>query len=1591
MTGRADIAIVGMACVFPRAHGLKQYWSNLVNGVDAVTDVPSHRWTDVENFNLPAGHVARLPIKRGAFLPQGLTFDPLRFGIIPKAVQSGDPDEFLMLQMIDAALCDAKVADDAPVRERTDVIIGRGGYGTAKHGELTLRCESFHLFLELLDRKFPELLAGGRRDEIERYLQSTLSPRGTDGISTAIPNIVTSRAANRLNLCGAAFIVDAACASSLIALEQAIRRLRNGECDLAVVGGLFLTQTPTFWHVFDLLGGLSPSGVLRPFDRRADGLVVGEGGGAVILKRSDDAARDENRVYALIKGVGSASDGLGLDVMAPSSRGQVRALERAYQDANLDPATISYLEAHGTATIVGDLVEIESIKSFFGTSPSPPTQRGMGSVKSMIGHTMPASGIASLIKVALALSNKIIPPSLHCEEPRPELVDAPFYLVPQTRPWIHDTQASPRRAGINAFGFGGINVHAVLEEVPPASVPAKKASKKNGRARKTFLRSRPIEAALERPSELAVFSGSSTNDLAAKLDRLRAFLDRDASGHTLADVTCSLADEVDFAAPCKLALVCENLNDLRSQLAESRKILPRGSVDSERSETIYFSADAPRPIGKIACVFPGMAFPGLAGNYPDHLMELCLHYPELRAEFDFFESRDRHPDDDVPTSAIFSPPASLPEDYRNQLKSRLSLPSTNRTLPEHPSPHERYLAGMGVTLANWISWVLLRKFEFKPDMLAGQSQGEMTALAAAGATDFHESAPFMWKMLNVDPGFREGECMAFAWISSEALEPILEMHPGAAIAIDLAPNAVIFGGRREAIEQIATLLHDQRVLVQILPFPPIHTPQMSRVRDELLAVLDKEKVPIKKAQVDLYSSITVDKYPDDADGIRDALLLNLDHPVRLWQTINRLYDEGARIFIQAGGGNFASHVMTLLDAKGDVCSTPLDIDARNPLTQLNHLCATLFTAGVSLTFAPLYEHRTVRRLDFDSPQPASTSRSTAIPLRVDWTPLAHQNVPKRTVAQVPDTPAHGAPIVDRPIDPGSTASIPDSARAAAVGPVPPMPLLGPLVRFVPDHELVMRRTLDLSEDLYLHDHLFVHAPSLKPPDECLPTLPMTVGMELMAEAAALLSPGLGLIGFENVRALHWIALYDQSQLDLEIEAHVQTADPHATGRRVDVVVLARGRRCAAATVVFDVEYPHDFDFQIGHASDDGADAWPLTAEDIYARRRMFHGPLFQTLTGLNEFGNPAHSGELTVLPKHDAFRSTSDPHLLTDPFVLDGVGQLVGLWCQMHDWFVFPTGVDKVELFGPTPPPGTVVAIRCEVVEFDLDLRTFKANIEVEDGHGGLWMRLAGWSDWLFKWPAKFCEWMRNPFSAYSCDVIDLPNLPAGSICTYLTRAHLKNSDTDRIARILLHREEMPEFRTIDDENRRWQFVCSRMASKDAGRIWLGANCGFDAVHPAELVVAHEETGRPFLWCADDRPLPRISVAHSGTTAVALASDHDVGIDIEPLASDPQALLDYAATPAEAELINAMTAAEQDESWATRLWCAKEAVGKLLGTGLQGRPTDIVAIEVNDSGQLLMEHQPSGARFVVDSVRLDEMIAAYSSADQLVTEALPSM
>ena len=270
-------------------------------------------------------------------------------------------------------------------------------------------------------------------------------------------NVAAGRVANRFDLGGANYTVDAACGSSLAAASLAVRELETGSADVVILGGADTVQNPFTYLAFSKTHAFSPRGHCRPFDASADGIVISEGVAALVLKRLADAERDGDRIYAVIKGVGVSSDGRAKGLTAPRPEGQVRAVKRAYAKSGVDPKTVGYVEAHGTGTAVGDVVEVNAISGVFREAGVGPSSVAIGSVKSMIGHAKCAAGLAGLINASMALHHKVLPPTIGVEaiNPKADLLDGPFHVSTRARPWLHSGLDHPRRAGVSAFGFGG--------------------------------------------------------------------------------------------------------------------------------------------------------------------------------------------------------------------------------------------------------------------------------------------------------------------------------------------------------------------------------------------------------------------------------------------------------------------------------------------------------------------------------------------------------------------------------------------------------------------------------------------------------------------------------------------------------------------------------------------------------------------------------------------------------------------------------------------------------------------------------------------------------------------------------------------------------------------------------------------------------------------------------------------------------------------------------------------------------------------------------------------------------------------------------
>ena len=948
-----DVAIVGMACRFPGAGDLFAYWDNLLAGRSAIGDVPPDRWDSSVFFDPDSREPGRVGGRRGGYLADPIPFDPASFGIMPRTVEGGEPEQFLVLDAARSALEDAGLLDRMPDRRRVEVVIGRGNYFNRgnltrlQHGRII---EQTLGILRSLHPEWGEADLGAVRDD----LRSCLPPFEAATIPGQLTNATAGRLADRFDLAGASFVVDAASASALVALDLGARALRDRRADLAIIGGVYLEADVDFPMVFSRLGVISKSRESRPFSEGADGMVPGEGVGVVVLKRLRDAERDGDRVYAVVKGVGVASDGRASGLGAPDARGHLRAIRRAYRRSGVDPASVGLIEGHGLGVPAADRAELRALRAAFPASGRP---RVLGAASALIGHAMPAAGMAGLIKVALSLHHRMLPASAGADRPHRMLRRGSLMLNPVSRPWIQG-DASPRRAGVNAFGFAGINAHAILEEHPASADGV-------------------TPGAMPRwPSEAILIAADDRAGLAERVEWLADRL-RGRDDVELKDLACTLASprrvrQADHlrtvATPedrpqggpyggARLGLVVESVADLVARLDAIAPRLADPSCKSIRDARGTYFWD--EPLGRAG----GLAFlfPGEGSQYPGMLADLCPHFPEVRALFDTSDRLAREAGAPAPPSAaLFGGSGADPALWASGTAVNLVLSS------------------------QWALYQLLTRLGLRPDAVAGHSSGEFLALAAAGSirVDRDLEARFaalagLFARLDAAGAIAPARLVGVA-TSREKVEAAIG-DDAVTVAVDNCPHQVVLAGPPDAVEAVVVRLKAKGVMTEELPFArPYHTPafapMVGPIRD-FFAALD-----LAPPSTPLYSCCSAERVAGDPAEVRRLAVDQWTRPVEFRRTVEAMHADGVRLFVDVGArGNLAGFVEDTLRGK-PAFAVAANLPRRSGLTQLNHLVASLFAQGVTLTPEYLFARRRPRMVDLE----AAPKTSTGMTLRVGF-------------------------------------------------------------------------------------------------------------------------------------------------------------------------------------------------------------------------------------------------------------------------------------------------------------------------------------------------------------------------------------------------------------------------------------------------------------------------------------------------------------------------------------------------------------------------------------------------------------------------------
>ena len=1538
-----DIAIVGMSCVFPGARDLRAYWENVIHKVDAVGDPPPE-WEPDLFLDAQAESNDRLYCARGGYLGELAEFDPAAYGIMPSAVDGTEPDHFLALRAAYDAIADAGFAPGRLDRERTEVIIGRGTYVNRGNTTVIQHGLVVDSVLRILEQLHPEHTAD-ERAAIKRDLKKSLPAFHADTAPGLVPNIISGRIANRLDFMGPNFIVDAACASSLVAVDLGVRDLRSGRCDVAVVGGVHASTPPPIVMIFCQLKAISRQGAIRPFDARADGTLLGEGVGMVVLKRCEEAERDGDRIYAVLKGVGVASDGRALGLLAPRIEGEELALRRAYEEAGVAPATVGLIEAHGTATAVGDVVEVDALKRVFGERTGATPTCALGSVKSMISHLMPAAGIAGLIKAVLALHHKVLPPTIHCEEPNPKLglERSAFYLNTETRPWVHGA-STPRRAGVNAFGFGGINAHAVVEEY-------------TGTAPRPPLRQHQWD------SEAVVLSAATRAELVQQTEDLLRFLEK-APGTPLKDLAFTY-NTVPMGA-VRLGVVAASLDDLRLKLGEALGRLRDERCRQVRDvQGIYFFAAPLAREGSLAFVFPGEG-----SQYAGMLADLCLHFPEVRAVFDFMDRAfDGHPRGYLPSQVIFPAP-------------RVGEASGDEGPPDRI--HRMDSGAEAVFVANQALATLLGHLGVKPQAMLGHSTGEHNALLVSGAVSPATDEELIGHIRAVNAVFErleargeipQGRLVAVGGVDFAVLEGLVAQAGGRVhVAMDNCPHQVVLCGREEALEAMAADLGSRRAICQTLPFArAYHTPWFEVFCAPMRAYF--ENVALSRPSVPLYSCVTAERCPDDAEVVRELIASQWARTVRFREAIEAMYRDGMRVFVEVGPkANLTGFIGDILRGRPHAAIAS-NLQHRSGLAQLSHLVAQLSAQGLDLDLRYLYARRDPRTVDFRATAAPAARASRRVPLETGLRPLRLSpdfSLP-RTAAPptaasapaAPDPPSRGAtPVLTRHFETmeqflkvqaevmGGYLQARAAAAPASVTPAatvrPALPLIQTVTELVPGERAVAVRRFDLAEDLLFRDHTLGRVDSREDPELlALPVVPLTITMELLAEAAALLQPGRVLVRMRNVRAYRWITL-EEPETTLELTARAATDAPGT----IEVAARQRpagsgpGPAIAEATMVFADAYPPAPEAPALSLRAARPSSW--TPAQLY-REGMFHGPRFQAVQSVDRFGTDGMVARLAVLPRADLLRSNPSPSFLTDPVILDAAGQVLAFWVKerLGAVDVFPYRLEELVLHGPPAAPG--VAFECRVRGELVGERQTRCDIDIVDAAGRTHYALKGWEDRRFELPASFVQLRVTPADVHLSTDWEGPlaGVPSAghAVCRRLDcldEAVLEDHGgiwSKVLAHLVLGRREREVWRGLTAAaKRRREWLLGRAVAKDAVRELVHRRFGL-RLAPADVEIAADEHGRPLVrgkWTGTLGVTPAVSLSHSHGVAVALAAlDREslVGIDIESVSRRLPGFESLAFTPREQRIVEALAEDERLE-WYLRFWCAKEAASKAVGRGL---------------------------------------------------------
>jgi acyl transferase domain-containing protein/acyl carrier protein len=949
-TSYRAIAVVGVGAVLPDAPNVTTFWENIKSGRYSVTEVDPKRWDPALYFNEDHAAPDKTYSKIGGWVRE-FTWEPIKWHlpVPPKVVDAMDGAQRWAIACTREALEDYGYPKRPLDADRTAVILGNAMAGE-KHYMTALRIYSPEYERDLAQVESFAALPEELRNEITRKLRERIAkdfPTVTeDSMPGELSNCIAGRIANLFNFHGPNYVCDAACASAMAAMSSAIEGLVQKDFDTVITGGIDRNMGASTFVKFCKIGALSATGT-RPYAEGADGFVMGEGAALFLMKRLADAERDGDKIYAVVRGIGGSSDGKGKGITAPNPVGQKFAIERAWQNAGLSPATATYIEGHGTSTRVGDQVEVQSMAEVLSTYHLPPHTVALGSVKSNFGHLKGAAGAAGLLKATLALHNKVLPPSLHCDHPSPEIdfAHSPLYVNTELKPWTVPAEV-PRRAGLSAFGFGGTNFHAVLEEYIPhrlngngngkrsvvVTETATKGIEATVTAKEVFSAPRPSAGTSAAPSATykaplrgALMIGAATE--AELIERLRV-IEKDAKAGSAPTPTAP--SEADLRAPERLAIDYANAAELAIKAAGALKALAANQPaiwKALRAQGI-FRGHGPAP--RVAFLYPGQG-----SQYVNMLKPLCAKEPIVA---ETFAEADR-----VMTPILGKPLSEFifvdHTDNDAVAKAEEDLRQTAITQP-------------AVLASDLALTRLLAAYGVEPDFTMGHSLGEYGALVVAGGLPFADALEAVSargrEMTRFSP--EDKGLMAAVFAPLEEVERILKTVEGYVVIANVnSEHQSVVGGASKPVQQAMELF--QKAGYEVSPLSvshAFHTSIVASASEPLRRVL--ERLHVQAPRLPIVANTNGKFYPTGADVVPkmlDILAQQVAAPVQFVTGLRTLYEAGARVFVEVGPkkalSGFAEDV---LGPKGDIVSLFTNHPKVGDVPSFNQALCCLYAAGL---------------------------------------------------------------------------------------------------------------------------------------------------------------------------------------------------------------------------------------------------------------------------------------------------------------------------------------------------------------------------------------------------------------------------------------------------------------------------------------------------------------------------------------------------------------------------------------------------------------------------------------------------------------------